>query len=59
MEARHRYASLDAYTLEELRREYLNSDNKGRIRLLEELSEAHLLSADIEQLVYCPESSRC
>ena len=32
-----RYAIIDAYILEELRREYQNSDAKGRIRLLKKL----------------------
>ena len=34
-----RYAVTDAYTLEEMRREFQNSDAKGRIRLLEKLYE--------------------
>lgn len=35
--ALYRYAVIDAYTLEELRHEYKNSDIKGRIRLFKRL----------------------
>lgn len=35
----YRYAAIDAYTLEELRHEYRNSDIKGRIRLFKRLQK--------------------
>lgn len=35
--ALYRYAAIDAYTLEELRHEYKNSDIKGRIRLFKRM----------------------
>jgi hypothetical protein len=35
--ALYRYAAIDAYTLEEIRHEYKNSDIKGRIRLFKRL----------------------
>jgi hypothetical protein len=38
-----RYAVIDRYTLEELRREYQGSDAKGRIHLLEKLYESNSL----------------
>ena len=41
MATRHRYELLDAYTLEELRREYLSSDTRGRIRLTVQLDWSH------------------
>lgn len=34
MNSSNRYSMVDAYTLEELRREYLSEDTKGRIRLI-------------------------
>jgi len=37
--ALYRYAAIDAYTLEELRHEYKNSDIKGRIRLIKRLQK--------------------
>lgn len=37
--ALYRYAAIDAYTLEELRHEYKNSDIKGRIRLFKRLQK--------------------
>lgn len=39
-----RYAVLDAYTLEELRREYQNTDAKGRICLLEKLYQGNSIA---------------
>ncbi len=38
--ALYRYAAIDAYTLEELRHEYKNSDIKGRIRLFKRLQKS-------------------
>jgi len=40
-----RYAITDAYTLEELRREYQTSDAKGRVRLLEKLYEGEQVAS--------------
>lgn len=37
--ALYRYAAIDAYTLEELRHEYKNSDIKGRIRLFKKIQK--------------------
>jgi hypothetical protein len=37
--ALYRYAAIDAYTLEELRHEYKNSDIKGRIRVFKRLQK--------------------
>lgn len=46
-----RYAVTDAYTLEELRREYQSSDAKGRVHLLQRLYESdQILPYEIELL---------
>ena len=42
-----RYAVLDAYTLEELRRSYYSFDTRGRIRLLRTLSRSRELPNQI------------
>lgn len=48
--ALHRYRVIDAYTLEELRREYLHSAAKGRIRLLRYLQKHTWIPCDIARL---------
>ena len=48
--SRYAYLALDAYTLEELRREYYSLKPKGRIRLLQRLSRKGRLHEEMREL---------